>query len=220
MINWKTKAKFIFYLKKLNRTGTLSYKGENIPRHFISYLMLLTIFKTIGVPSNLCLIIFCFLMFAEYFYYLCFKHQYQQLNPNYKNVLDKILFRKRNSVKLQLELNKLDLAMQSNSDVYKSFSSDDFPYLTKLIRRYERYNDFKEKQNNNESAYHNDLDKLNKTKESNPQLLLTMDNVDDELNNLINNKFKNLNNEKQFNVIETTNKNHTSTNKESNTTWY
>ena len=34
------------------------------------------------------------------------------------------------------------------------------------------------------------------------------------------NKFKNLNNEKQFNVIETTNKNHTSTNKESNTTWY
>ena len=129
MINWKTKAKFIFYLKKLNRTPILSYKGENIPRHFISYITLLTIFKTMG-----------------------------------------------------------------------------YHYLTKLIRRYERYNDFKEKQNNNESTYHNDLDKLNKNKESNPQLLLTMDDVDNELDNLINNQFKNLNTEKQFNVINDTNK--------------
>lgn len=185
MINWKIKAKFLFYLKKLNQTNNLSYKGENIPRRLISYAICLTIFKSIGVSPNLCLIIFCFLMLAEYFYYLCFKHQYQQLNPIYKNVLDKMFFRKRNSNKIQFELDKLDLAMQSNSDVYKGFSSDDFPYLTKLIKRYERYNDFKEKQNNNESAYHNDLDKLNKTKEFNPQLLLTMDNVDDELNNLI-----------------------------------
>ena len=201
MINWKIKAKFIFYLKKLNKTSILSYRGEKIPMRLMSYMIWCT---------SLCLIIICFLMFAEYFSYLCFKHPYQRINLHDKNFLDKILFRKRNSVKIQLELNKLDLAMQSNSDVYKGFSSDDFPYLTKLIKRYERYNNLKEKQNNNESAYHNDLNKLNKTKESNPQLLLTMDNVDDELNNLINNQFKNLNNEKQSNVINTTNKNHIS----------
>lgn len=50
------------------------------------------------------------------------------------------------------------------------------------------------------------MDKLNKNKESNPQLLLTMDDVDNELDNLINNQFKNLNTEKQFNVINDTNK--------------
>ena len=51
-----------------------------------------------------------------------------------------------------------------------------------------------------------DLDKLNTP---NPQVLLTMDNVDNELNNLINNQLnvvKLKNNEKQFNVINTTNK--------------
>ena len=210
MINWKIKAKFIFYLKKLNKTSILSYRGEKIPMRLMSYMIWCTTLKSLGLPPSLCLIIICFLMFAEYFSYLCFKHPYQRINLHDKNFLDKILFRKRNSVKIQLELNKLDLAMQSNSDVYKGFSSDDFPYLTKLIKRYERYNNLKEKQNNNESAYHNDLNKLNKTKESNPQLLLTMDNVDDELNNLINNQFKNLNNEKQSNVINTTNKNHIS----------
>lgn len=99
--------------------------------------------------------------------------------------------------------------MQSNSDVYKGFSSDDFPYLTKLIRRYRRYehyNNFKEKQKNHKNTYHNDLDKLNTSKKSNPQLLLTMDNVDNELNNVINNQFKNLNTEKQFNLVNDINK--------------
>lgn len=209
MINWKIKAKFIFYLKKLNKTSILSYRGEKIPMRLMSYMIWCTTLKSLGLPPSLCLIIICFLMFAEYFSYLCFKHPYQRINLHDKNFLDKILFRKRNSVKIQLELNKLDLAMQSNSDAYKDFSSDDFPYLTKLIKRYERYNDLKEKQNNNESAYHNDLNKLNKTKESNPQLLLTMDNVDDELNNVINNQFnvvKLKNNEKQFNMVNDTNK--------------
>ena len=133
---------------------------------------------------------------------------------NIKFKHDKILFchlllkQHHSSSKLKLELNKLEQSIKNKSKLYNDLNKDDFPYLTKLIERYYCYDNYKEKQNNNnKNIYNTDLDKF---KIPNPQLLLTMDNVDDELNNLINNQFKNLNNEKQSNVINTTNKNHIS----------
>jgi hypothetical protein len=220
MINWKTKAKFIFYLKNLCNKIHIYSEVDVILFCVTFFIIGLICLNTGGFAANFAVIIFCIFMLMVYFSYFCFQHPYQRINPHDRNVLDNILFRKKNSVKIQFELNKLDLAMQSNSDVYKGFSSDDFPYLTKLIKRYKRYNDFKEKEeNNNEKVYQNDIYKINTSKESNPQLLLTMYDVDNELNKLINNQFKKLNTEKQFNVIETTNKKHTGTNNESNKTW-
>ena len=111
------------------------------------------------------------------------------------------------SSKLNLEINKLKQAIENKSQLYNDLNKVDFPYINKFISRYYRYNNYKEKPNNNsKNIYNTDLDKLNI---SNPQLLLTMDNVDNELNNLINNQFnvvKLKNNEKQFNVINQTNK--------------
>lgn len=206
MINWKIKAKFLFYLKNWCNKIHIYSEVDVISFCFLFFIIGLICLKTGSFAVNFAVITLCIFMLMVYFSYLCFQHPYQRINPRDRNVLDKILFRKRNSVKIQLELNKLDLAMQSNSDVYKGFSSDDFPYLTKLIRRYEHYNNFKGKQKNHKNTYHNDLDKLNTPKKSNSQLLLTMDNVDNELNNVINNQFKNLNTEKQFNLVNDTNK--------------
>ena len=123
-----------------------------------------------------------------------------------------LLKQHHSSSKLKLELNKLEQAIKNKSKLYNDLNKDDFPYLTKLIERYYSYDNYKEKQNNNnKNIYNTDLEKLNTP---NPQLLLlTMDDVDSELNNLINNQFnvvKLKNNEKQFNVINTTNKNHIS----------
>ena len=119
-----------------------------------------------------------------------------------------LLKQHHSSSKLKLELNKLEQAIKNKSKLYNDLNKDDFPYLTKLIERYYSYDNYKEKQNNNnKNIYNTDLEKLNTP---NPQLLLlTMDDVDSELNNLINNQFnvvKLKNNEKQFNVINTTNK--------------
>ena len=118
-----------------------------------------------------------------------------------------LLKQHHSSSKLNLELNKLKQAIENKSQLYNDLNKVDFPYINNFISRYYRYNNYKEKpHNNSKNIYNTDLDKLNI---SNPQLLLTMDNVDSELNNLINNQFnvvKLKNNEKQFNVINTTNK--------------
>ena len=104
------------------------------------------------------------------------------------------------SSKLNLEINKLKQAIENESQLYNDLNKLDFPYINKFVSRYYRYKKFNHTSIKN--VVKDDLDKLNTP---NPQLL-TIDNVDNELNNLINNQFKNLNNEKQFNVINQTNK--------------
>ena len=138
-------------------------------------------------------------IFDVFFANMKFKHN--------KILLCHLLLKKHHSSsKLKLELNKLKEAIENESQLYNDLNKLDFPYINKFISRYYRYNNYKEKQNNNnKKIYNTDLDKLNI---SNPQLL-SMDNVDNELNNLINNQFnvvKLKNNEKQFNVINQTNK--------------
>ena len=134
--------------------------------------------------------------------YSIFKKFFSKINFEYNHFLlcHLLLKEHHSSSNLNLELNKLKEAIENESQLYNDLNKLDFSYINKFISRYYRYNNYKEKQNNNnKKIYNTDLDKLNI---SNPQLL-SMDNVDNELNNLINNQFKNLNNEKQFNVIKT-----------------
>jgi hypothetical protein len=134
--------------------------------------------------------------------YSIFKKFFSKINFEYNHFLlcHLLLKEHHSSSNLNLELNKLKEAIENESQLYNDLNKLDFPYINKFISRYYRYNNYKEKQNNNnKKIYNTDLDKLNI---SNPQLL-SMDNMDNELNNLINNQFKNLNNEKQFNVIKT-----------------
>ena len=109
---------------------------------------------------------------------------------NIKFKHDKILFchlllkQHHSASKLDWELNKLKQAIENKSQLYNDLNKVDFPYINKFVSRYYRYKKFNHTSIKN--IVKDDLDKLNTP---NPQLLLTMDNVDDELNNLINNQF-------------------------------
>ena len=136
-------------------------------------------------------------IFDVFFANMKFKHN--------KILLCHLLLKKHHSAsKLDWELNKLKQAIENKSQLYNDLNKVDFPYINKFVSRYYRYKKFNHASIKN--IVKDDLDKLNTP---NPQLLLTMDNVDNELNNLINNQFnvvKLKNNEKQFNVINQTNK--------------
>lgn len=89
------------------------------------------------------------------------------------------LFSKPNHpFKLNLELQKISKAVENKSSLYQELNENDFPYLNKLFRR---LNCLQATHNNIENISSNDLNKLNI---SNP-MLLTFEQVDNELNNLI-----------------------------------
>ena len=138
--------------------------------------------------------------------YSIFKKFFSKINFEYNHFLlcHLLLKESHSSSKLDLELNKLKQAIENKSQLYNDLNKADFPYINKFVSRYYRYKKFNHTSIKN--IVKDDLDKLNTP---NPQVLLTMDNVDNELNNLINNQLnvvKLKNNEKQFNVINTTNK--------------
>ena len=138
--------------------------------------------------------------------YAIFKKFFSKINFEYNHFLlcHLLLKEHHSSSKLDLELNKLKQAIENKSQLYNDLNKADFPYINKFVSRYYRYKKFNHTSIKN--IVKDDLDKLNTP---NPQVLLTMDNVDNELNNLINNQLnvvKLKNNEKQFNVINTTNK--------------
>lgn len=123
-------------------------------------------------------------------YYVEQKFDNLSLNISYedKTILLKILvhfiFKRKNkqskySANLALELNKLINTLDNNSMIYGDLDKDDFPYLHKFLRR------FNTKDLNNTKyttlISENDRQKLN----INHQNLLTMDEVDNKLNDLI-----------------------------------
>ena len=164
------------------------------------------------IPSHLLFFILVLLLLPVVLFFI-FDKFFSKINFEYNHLLlcHLLLKEHHSSFKLDLEINKLKQAIENKSQLYNDLNKADFPYINKFISRYYRYNNNYSHKTNNHTSIKNvikdDLDKLNRP---NQQLLLTMDNVDNELNNVINNQFKNLNNEKQFNVIKTT--------KESNTT--
>lgn len=160
--------------------------------------------------------IFCigsFLMGTYFILYLFFEAVFQKILPfkisdKGKMIMSHLInkFHKKNSysyasfsyTKLHLELIKLEKAFNNKSDVYKEISEDDFPYIHKFIRRCKRNPKLTLKQE--KTIVHQgglintrNLDKLNLSE--NPKLL-TLDTVDNGLNDLINSRLKILHQDK------------------------
>lgn len=195
-------------------TGMIFYfLGFSFPTIYISILASLCIFSLV-----LFLIPFMSYVIFDYFFSKTgFGYIHSDFKHGYSLLYYLLLKEHHSSSKLDLELKKLEQAIENKSQLYNDVNKLDFPYINKFVSRYYRYK--KINHTSIKNVVKDDLDKLNTP---NPHLLLTMDDVDSELNNLINNQFnvvKLKNNEKQFNVINTTNKKHTGTNNESNKTW-
>lgn len=105
-------------------------------------------------------------------------NQYLKTTREEKVALIRLFNKPNHSSKLNLELQKISKAVENKSSLYQELNENDFPYLNKLFRR---LNCLQATHNNIENISSNDLNKLNI---SNP-MLLTFEQVDNELNNLI-----------------------------------
>lgn len=105
-------------------------------------------------------------------------NQYLKTTREEKVALIRLFNKPNHSSKLNLELQKISKAVENKSSLYQELNENDFPYLNKLFRR---LNCLEATHNNIENISSNDLNKLNI---SNP-MLLTFEQVDNELNNLI-----------------------------------
>lgn len=114
------------------------------------------------------------------------------ISKNDKMIIMNLINKSHNkNTKLHLELSKLEKAFNNKSDVYKEISEDDFPLIHKFIRRFKRTPQSILKQEERiihqgeliNSCNTRNIENLNLPIE-NPKLL-TLDSVDNELNNLI-----------------------------------
>ena len=111
------------------------------------------------------------------------------ISKNDKMIIMNLINKSHNkNTKLHLELSKLEKAFNNKSDVYKEISEDDFPLIHKFIRRFKRTPQSILKQeeriiHQGELINTRNIENLNLPIE-NPKLL-TLDSVDNELNNLI-----------------------------------
>lgn len=123
------------------------------------------------------------------------------LSKSNKLILSRILLKKHNLSSLNLELDKLTIALNNKSSLYNDLYKKDFPSLFKLITRYGNIKNKSKKINehnpsveqlkiqediNNLCDSHSKQNFLGKPADV---LLLTMDNVDNELNDVINHQF-------------------------------
>ena len=173
---------------------------------FLAYILF--IFSIILVPIFFITEIVKFL-----FKKIIVKATYNKLNFNIpeskKDILTHLIYRKHKnnktytSSKLNLEIEKLSRAFDNKSNIYKNLSETDFPQINKFIRRVLQVQSGCKLSNSSnieqlELISPVDIGKLNmdfsKAIPSNPKLL-TLDSMDNELNNIIHNQMKNLNKE-------------------------
>ena len=110
-----------------------------------------------------------------------------------KFILSIILTRTYNLTQLNSELDKLSKTIENKSSFYGDLNQTDFPLLNKLFRRLEQAQAKQKKSDkvkhdptkDNQQLVENIQEDLTKLDPSSGPKLLTMDNVDDELNNLI-----------------------------------
>ena len=123
------------------------------------------------------------------------------ISKNNKMIIIKLINKSHNKhTKLHLELVKLEKAFNNKSDVYKEMSEDDFPCIHKFIRRFKRNPKLNLKQEKiivHKGVTINtiNLEKLQLHLSKNPKLL-TLDSVDNELNDLINGQLSMIESEK------------------------
>lgn len=114
--------------------------------------------------------------------------KYLKTTYNEQLILYRLFNKPNHSSKLNLELQKISKAVENKSSLYQELNETDFPYLNKLFRRL-NCSQVTHNNNNIENILSNDLNKLNI---SNP-MLLTFEQVDNELNNLISQNILNQN---------------------------
>ena len=127
-----------------------------------------------------------------------------------KFILSIILTRTHNLTQLNSELDKLSKAIENKSSFYGDLNQTDFPLLNKLFRRLEQAQAKQKKSDkikhdptkDNQQLVENIQEDLTKLDSSSSTKLLSMDNVDNELNNLINNQFANLNSQKDMDCVK------------------
>ena len=118
-----------------------------------------------------------------------------------KLILSRILLKKHKLSSLNLELDKLAIALNNKSSLYNDLYKKDFPSLFKLITRYGNIkNKSKKIDEQNPSVEQlkiqediNNLCKFNSKQnflgKPTDVLLLTVDNLDEKLNDVINHQF-------------------------------
>lgn len=168
---------------------------------FLAYILF--IFSIILVPIFFMTEIVKFL-----FKKIIVKATYNKLNfniPEYNtDILTHLIYQKHKNNKthtssnLNLEIEKLSRAFDNKSNIYKNLSETDFPYINKFIRRVLQVQSGCKLSNSSNIEQLEfispvdplDIGKLNmdlsKVIPSNPKLL-TLDSMDNELNNIIHN---------------------------------
>ena len=115
-------------------------------------------------------------------------NQYLKTTKQEKIILIRLFSKNNHPSKLNLELQKISKAVENKSSLYQELNETDFPYLNKLFRRL-NCSQATHNKNNIENILSNDLNKLNISK----PMLLTFEQVDNELNNLISQNILNQN---------------------------
>ena len=138
------------------------------------------------------------------------KYFYLNISLSKINTVSYLFVRNHTSSKLNLEIEKLSRAFDNKSNIYRNLSETDFPYINKFIRRALRDFHVSTKDSSSikklELISPIDIGKLKMCPHDTipvyPILLkfhpnlLTLDVMDNELNNIIHNQMKNLNKEK------------------------
>lgn len=173
---------------------------------FLDYILFIFIITLIPVS-------FITIMVEFLFKKILVKATYNKLNFNIpefeKTILMHLIYKFHDkhkihtSSKLNLEIEKLLQAFDNKSNIYKNLNETDFPYINKFIRRVLQVQSGCKLSNSSnleqlELIIPEDMGKLNmdlsKVIPSNHKLL-TLDSMDNELNNIIHNQMKNLNKE-------------------------
>lgn len=122
------------------------------------------------------------------------KYFYLNISLSKINTVSYLFVRNHTSSKLNLELRKLSESIKNKSNLYSKLSKNDFPQINKLFRRL-GYHYLQKKKNTLNFVDNDDLSKLNIKKQdvlplSTSLISVTLDDIDNELNHLINNQFK------------------------------
>ena len=149
----------------------------------------------LSILGSICLILIMIYKFNDFLY----KKLSLDITDDDKSIIFYLINRKHKFIKLNLEIKKLAKAFNNHSNIYNELNNEDFPYINKFLRRAKALI-YVQKQNNTNSsneagvASDNSTDKqvisintknVEKLNLSENPKLLTLDSVDNELNNLI-----------------------------------
>ena len=194
-INFFTKFLLIFSL-----FATVSGISMNLaPNHeadiLINNLLCQLIFYLSTIYLLTFIMAFCLMLRSDKLIeYINKQYFYFYVSSDKINILHHLFVRNHTSSKLNLELRKLSESIKNKSNLYSKLSKNDFPQINKLFRRL-GYHYLQKKKNTLNFVDNDDLSKLNIKKQdvlpsSTSLISVTLDDIDNELNHLINNQFK------------------------------